>query len=55
MKIIVRGAGQSLLIGDDICVTVVSAKLGRIKIGVESRQEIEVIEYEKRGCCEGQP
>lgn len=46
MLILTRKNGESIKIGDDIEITIVSAKNDQVKIGIKAPREIEVIRTE---------
>lgn len=46
MLILTRKAGESLIIDDDIKVTILEAKGGNVKIGIDAPQEVDVIREE---------
>lgn len=42
MLILTRRVGESLMIGDDVVVTVLASKGNQIRIGIEAPREVEV-------------
>lgn len=48
MLILQRKAGESLLIGEDIQVTVVSADGGRVRLAIEAPREMPILRSELR-------
>ena len=42
MLILTRSQNESIIIGDDIKVTVLSDKHGKIKLGIEAPDEVEI-------------
>ena len=42
MLILTRSTGESLMIGDDVSITVLSTRGGQVKIGIHAPREIEV-------------
>ncbi len=48
MLVLSRKAGERILIGDDIAVTVVRVAQGIVRIGVEAPQELPIVREEIR-------
>jgi len=46
MLVLTRNQGQSILIGGDIKLTVVSAKGGQVRIGIEAPPELTILREE---------
>lgn len=46
MLVITRKDGETLLIGDNIKVTVVKSKSGTVRIGIEAPKEVKVLREE---------
>ena len=46
MLVLTREAGESVWIGDNICVTVVRLKGGQVKIGIEAPSDVEILRDE---------
>ncbi len=58
MLILTRKEGESLRLGDDITVTVVSVKGGNVRIGIEAPRDVAVHReevYQKISDGEGDP
>jgi carbon storage regulator len=60
MLVLVRTPGESIIIGSDITVTVLSVKGPQVRIGIDAPKNVEVhreeiydkIQMERRGCHE---
>jgi carbon storage regulator len=48
MLVLTRKAGQRLLIGDNIRITVLDCQNGRIKIGIEAPPDVMILREELR-------
>jgi len=48
MLVLTRNEGQTILIGDDIRVTVVSTKGGQVRFGIEAPRDVIVLREELR-------
>lgn len=46
MLVITRRLGEKILIGDDICITLVSTERGKCKIGIEAPRNVVVTRTE---------
>lgn len=46
MLILTRGAGESLLIGDEVRVKVLGIRGGQVRLGVEAPRDIEIFREE---------
>jgi carbon storage regulator len=46
MLVLTRKDGETLLIGDDVKITIVKSKSGSVKIGVEAPREVKVLRAE---------
>jgi carbon storage regulator len=56
MLVLTRTEGQSILIGDGIKVTVVSAKGGQVRFGIEAPPEVTILREEiAQGRDKGKP
>jgi carbon storage regulator len=42
MLILTRSQNESIIIGDDIRITVVAARQGQVKLGIEAPDEVEI-------------
>ena len=42
MLVLTRRAGETLMIGDDIKVTVVGIKSGQVRLGIEAPKEVQI-------------
>jgi len=56
MLVLTRNQGQSILIGDDIKLTIVSTKGGQVRFGIEAPPDLTILreEVSKRG-AKGEP
>lgn len=48
MLILQRKAGESLFIGKDICVSVVSIESGRVRLAIDAPQDVPILRSELR-------
>ena len=48
MLVLTRNEGQSILIGDDIKLTVVSAKGAQVRFGIEAPRDTKILREEVR-------
>ena len=55
MLILTRTAGQSILIGDDVKVTVVSTKGVTVRLGIEAPPEVAILRQELAERVESSP
>ena len=46
MLVLSRKVGQRILIGDDICVTIVRVAQGGVRIGIEAPKELPIVREE---------
>lgn len=46
MLVLTRNEGQTILIGDDVRVTVVSTKGGQVRFGIEAPRDVTVLREE---------
>lgn len=55
MLVLTRNEGQTILIGDDIRVTVVGTKGGQVRFGIEAPRDVTVLreELKHRGAGSG--
>ncbi|MGB5563855.1 MAG: carbon storage regulator CsrA [Sedimenticolaceae bacterium] len=48
MLVLTRNEGQTIMIGDDVRVTVVSTKGGQVRFGIEAPRDVTVLREELR-------
>ncbi|MGB5612218.1 MAG: carbon storage regulator CsrA [Sedimenticolaceae bacterium] len=55
MLVLTRNEGQTIMIGDDVRVTVVSTKGGQVRFGIEAPRDVTVLreELKHRGAGAG--
>ncbi len=53
MLVLTRKCGESILIGDDIKITVVEIKHGTIRIGIEAPRQVNIVREEIKDQWEG--
>ena len=55
MLILTRREGESVLIGDDVTITVVRVKGGQVRLGVNAPKNVAVqrVEISERACADG--
>jgi carbon storage regulator len=46
MLVLTRKAGESILIGDDIRITVIKGKNGRLAIGIKADKDVRIVREE---------
>ena len=46
MLVLTRKAGESILIGDDICIKVIKGKNGRLAIGIKADKDVRIVREE---------
>ena len=46
MLVLTRKAGESILIGDDIRITVIKGKNGRLSIGIKADKDVRIVREE---------
>lgn len=52
MLILGRKEGETLLIGDDIQITVISAERGRVRLAIDAPKSIQILRSELRGAMD---
>ena len=55
MLVLSRKVGETILIGDNIAVTVVQVGPGSVRLGVEAPQEVVIVREEIRGQVKSGP
>lgn len=46
MLILTRNAGEAVIIGDDVCVTVLGVKGGQVRLGIKAPDDVRVLRDE---------
>lgn len=54
MLVLTRKAGESIVIGDDVVITVLEIKGGQVRLGVEAPREVTVHRMEVHGQARAQ-
>ena len=55
MLVLSRKAGERILIGDEICITVVRLTNGGVRLGIEAPNELPIIREELKDSIESKP
>lgn len=55
MLVLTRKAGESIVIGDDVVVTVLEVRGGQVRIGIEAPREVTIYRAEVHDQVLGEP